>query len=76
MADPNDIYQMDFDGEPILVTAVGPGMTREGLGAMWERLEELNRGGYVVCNECARAIAKDERGDVLDSSGRCDACRP
>ncbi|HXS45994.1 MAG TPA: hypothetical protein VN756_00860 [Solirubrobacterales bacterium] len=76
MADPNDIYQMDFDGEPILVTAVGPGMTREGLASIWERLEALNRDGFEICTECAVAVPKDERGDVLDSSGRCDACRP
>ena len=72
-----DIRQMvDEDGTAILVTQVSPGMGRDELAAIWERLEDVSRNGYEVCVECSAAIPKDERGDVLDSSGRCDECRP
>lgn len=30
----------------------------------------------VICSVCERVIPADPRGDVLDSSGRCDECRP
>lgn len=30
----------------------------------------------VACSSCQRRFAVDPRGDALDSSGRCDACRP
>ena len=72
-----DIHVMDDGfGEPLLVTPVSPGMTRAELAAAWERLEEISANGYETCTECSAAIPKDERGDVLDSSGRCDECRP
>lgn len=29
-----------------------------------------------VCTSCGRLVRKDERGDVLDASGRCDQCAP
>jgi RNA polymerase-binding transcription factor DksA len=31
---------------------------------------------YVICSVCGKCIETDERGDVLDSSRRCDECRP
>jgi hypothetical protein len=74
-----DIYQMqDEDGRPILVTPLYHGTTRESLLSVWDRLEELREAGYAVCSMCSRAIPKDKehRGPVLDSSGRCDECRP
>ena len=71
-----DIFEMDLDGEQLLVAPVGPGLTKEGLGALWESLERLHASGYVVCSSCSKAVEKDERGDVLDASGRCDECRP
>ena len=73
-----DIYQMqDEDGNAILVTPLSlGGESRESLASIWERLEDVRANGWEVCSECSRAVPKDERGDVLDSSGRCDECRP
>lgn len=31
---------------------------------------------YRICTVCGTPIKADERGDVLDSSGRCDQCAP
>lgn len=60
--------------------------------ALWDWMDDpggldfivfLNRRGWtcvpmeqVQCTVCERWFVKDDRGDVLDSSGRCDECRP
>lgn len=37
----------------------------------------LNDGGlFVRCSTCEELIPMNDEGDVLDSSGRCDECRP
>ena len=37
---------------------------------------ERNTLLYAHCTVCGRAVERDPRGEVLDSSGRCDECRP
>lgn len=39
-------------------------------------LRYLERRFTVRCTMCDVKVETDERGDVLDSSGRCDECRP
>lgn len=48
------------------------------LREVWRTLEEAqeSRDDYVRCSVCGLLVEKDPRGDVLDSSGRCDECRP
>lgn len=70
-----DIHVMRFDDDTeVLVMPIGTG--KADLGRMWAELEALQQNGYVVCSTCDKAVPKDERGDVLDSSGRCEECRP
>lgn len=38
-------------------------------------LDEL-LASHVRCSVCGNWIEIDPRGDVLDSSGRCDECQP
>jgi hypothetical protein len=53
-------------------------LRREGIDPFWQAVREY--GGpdkpRKICSVCGRLVATDPRGDVLDSSGRCDECRP
>ena len=73
------IFVLEESGErELLVTPITGRVTAEDLDAMWKSLEaaQASRDHYVICSVCARLVETDPRGDVLDSSGRCDTCRP
>lgn len=82
---PQVLRMVDGDGNELLVMSVNDilearerGTTHNTIAAAFERLDEVhaNRDRYVVCSVCGVLVETDSRGDVLDSSGRCDACRP
>lgn len=64
-----------YEGEDgTLYTPARPGNIR----ALFELLDatKARRNEFDRCSTCGLLVEKDERGDVLDSSGRCDECRP
>lgn len=80
-----DIYRLvvtDKDGnapEELLITPLDltdRRATSNTLAAAWDRLEAARRTAHKICSVCGKLVETDERGDVLDSSGRCDTCRP
>jgi hypothetical protein len=62
------------DGE-MLVTPITKGTKIE---AAWAGIEaaQRNRAHYKMCSMCRRLVPTDSRGEVLDSSGRCQECQP